>query len=205
MKLPFVLLIINFVLCNFGNSQAPSIDEMERFWEEGLHYEVTILSSSGTSYSSKIQLQKEGLLISRWDRKKSNWKIKFIKRKRLNKLLEFRGFEIERLFFHIKDEKIMDMSDIEAPDLIDTIGIVADSNKTYANYVNKSYREDRGYMSIQISDLVEDRCLYLKYGYYDERIDKLIDMVNELVPKKYRKEFQINKWVSISHGTFDEK
>jgi len=71
-----------------------------------LHYEVTI-----APYSNKIKLQEEGLLISIWDRKKSKWEIKFIKRKRLNKLLEFRGFEIERLFFHIKDEKIMEMSE----------------------------------------------------------------------------------------------
>ena len=192
MKLPFVLLIINFVICNLGYSQAPSTDELKRSWEEGLHYEVTILSSPGTSYSSKIQLQKEGLLISIWDRKKSKWEIKFIKRKRLNKLLELRGFEIERLFFHIKDEKIMDMTDIEVPDLIDTSGMELDSNIVYLNYVNKSYRENRGYMAIQIFDLVEDRCLYLKYGYYDERIDKLIDMVNGLVPKKYRRATSTN-------------
>ena len=67
-----------------------------------------------------------------------------------------------------------------------------DSNIVYLNYVNKSYRENRGYMAIQIFDLVEDRCLYLKYGYYDERIDKLIDMVNGLVPKKYRRATSTN-------------
>src|SRR5690554_6696922 len=190
MKLPFVLLIINFVICNFGYSQAPSKDELERvWWGEDLHYEVTI-----APYSNKIKLQEEGLLISIWDRKKSKWEIKFIKRKRLNKLLEFRGFEIERLFFHIKDEKIMEMSDMVEPEFREVI-YTDDLGNEITDTIPFG-AEHKSYIVIQINDLVKRKSLYLKYGLYDERIDKLIDMVNDLIPKKYKGKYAVKKeWI----------
>lgn len=168
---------------------------MERvWWGEDLHYEVTIVSSLGTPYSNKIKLQEEGLLISIWDRKKSKWEIKFIKRKRLNKFLEFRGFEIERLFFHIKDEEIMEMSDMVEPEFRE-VTYTDDSGNEIIDTIPFG-AEHKSYIVIQINDLVKRKSLYLKYGLYDERIDKLIDMVNDLIPKKYKGKYAIQKqWI----------
>ena len=121
------------------------------------------------------------------------WEIKFIKRKKLNKLLKYRGFEIVRLFFYLKDKKIMDMSDILEPEFRE-VTYTDDSGSEITDTIPFGAMH-KSYMNIQIHDLVKRKSLYLKYGYYDERIDKLIDMVNGIVPRKYRKKFQIDKWI----------
>lgn len=194
----FLLFIILF--CKFCYSQTPFIEEQrKRSWKENLHYEVTIFNSSGSSYYNKIKIQKEGLLISKFCRKKSKWKIKFFKPKELYKHLELGSLTVDILFFHIKDEKIMEMTDLLEPEF-KVISYTDDNGNEIIDTIPYGAMH-KSYMIIQINDLVEGKSLYLKYGIYDERIDKLIDMMNELIPKKYRKTYAIRKWI---HGTSKE-
>jgi hypothetical protein len=168
-----VYIVLAYFIAHFGfynYSFSQLLPQVERLSNEYVDYEIKIHGS--LNYSHIIQFSREGLLITNIKNKKN--KTKFIPHKKVLKSLN-KGIEIIDLFFYIKDEKIMELTDLEEP--------------------NFSYKTHKGYMIIQITDLVENRCLYLKYGCYDYRIDKLIDMLIEIIPKKYRKQFKDIKWI----------
>ena len=169
-----VYIVLAYFIAHFGfynYSFSQLLPQVERLSNEYVDYEIKIHGSINYSFQT-IQFSREGLLITNIKNKKN--KTKFIPHKKVLKSLN-KGIEIIDLFFYIKDEKIMELTDLEEP--------------------NFSYKTHKGYMIIQITDLVENRCLYLKYGCYDYRIDKLIDMLIEIIPKKYRKQFKDIKWI----------
>ncbi len=159
-------------------------------------YEITIINPQPGIYSNKIQFQKEGLLL--WNNKRIKEHIEndfiFIPIKEIRKYLRFHGQEISKLFTFIKDEKLMEMSDVLSPDFIDISAITDEKIRDNAIYLNKARREDFGYMTILIRDLVANKFNYFIYDYGDSRIEELLSMVNELIPQRYRKQFEIKSF-----------
>ena len=184
--LSLLILCVYVMFCNSVFTQNHS----------GVFYEITIINPQPGIYSNKIQFQKEGLLL--WNNKRIKEYIEndfiFIPIKEVGKHLRSHGQEISKLFTFIKDEKIMEMSDVLAPDFIDISDITDEKIRANAIYLNKARREDLGYMTISIRDLVANKYNYFIYDYGDSRIDELLSKVNELIPHRYRKQLEIKSF-----------
>ncbi|MBW7869183.1 MAG: hypothetical protein H3C31_12775 [Brumimicrobium sp.] len=186
----FLLVFISLNFYSYSNTRSLN-DSVAKNYD--LFYEIIISSSPKGYYSLKLQF--EGLLCYKCIKRRNKVfkkKTQFIPMDKLVKSLDT-GWEIVDLFNYIDNVNIMDMSDILEPEFRE-VTYTDDSGNEITDTIPFGAMH-KSYMNIQVHDLVKRKSLYLKYGCYDERIDKLIDMVNGIVPRKYRKKFQIDKWI----------
>jgi len=175
-KNTFIVMIkitLCFIVLFFSENLLAQKDTVKRNLD--LAFEITVRSSSGQFYYNKVQLQSEGLFLFHLIEKKNRCiksKIKFIPIKKVVKYLPL-GIEIIDLFNFIEENKIMNINGLNEPDL--------------------SCIEHRNKISIICFNIISGESTYFEYGYYDESIDTLINIINNIVPKKFRREFSIKK------------
>lgn len=157
------LMTVLFLSKVIYSQENVSIDSLYRSYD--VRYEVTIFGYT------KIQLSGEGLMCKTYKQRRNGTqkeKIKFIRLKKLVKKLDT-GWEIIDLFNYIHNAKLMELDKIEKP-FSDSIPY---------------YRDHYLPMGILFFDCYKGTCSYLEYEYYDEGVDKLLDMFGEIIPKKY--------------------
>ncbi len=148
------------------------------------YYEITILSGAGYFGVTKIQLQYEGLFCRSFIGDGATYKEKtsFIKMKNLD------YSKVLQIYSIIHDSVLMDVDSI----------IKENSSLTSPSY----------YMRIRLFDLIEDECYFIKYRKYNKTINELIVLLNDLVPDKYKRHYQIKNWVYnrwVVYNRKDEK